>query len=122
MAAAIIALAVEKGATFRHSMQWFASDGVTPINLTGCSIRSQWRSATDSTTVEEELTTANSKIILDATQGIITLHLTASETSLLKLTSYVYDIEVVYPANVDGEIVVTRLARGKIKCSNEVTR
>ena len=121
MSAVVINLEIEKGTTFRQQFQWLNPDGVTPINLAGCTARSQWRSTIDSPNVLNSLTTENQKILIDESAGTITLHLQATETASYTFTSVVYDLEVVFPA-VNNEIPVYRLVQGKIKFKPEVTR
>ena len=121
MSAAVINLDIEQGATFRQQFQWFNPDGTTPIDLTGCSAKSQWRASIDSTEVLIELSTANGKIVIDAVQGMVTLHLSAVETAALQFTAAVYDLEISFPL-IAGEVPTYRLAKGKIKVSKEITR
>jgi hypothetical protein len=122
MAAAMINLELEAGATFTHEFQWMQQDGTTPVDLTGVTARSQWRTSIDDLTVQEELTTENGKIYITPLLGKVVIHLTALQTSALALTSFVYDIELVYPVNLAGEVVVYRFVKGKVKVSKEVTR
>lgn len=119
--AAQINLEVEQGATFRQQMQWFDPDGITPIDMTNCTARSEWRSSVDSTEILKTLTTENDKIVIDVVTGTITLHLDAEETAAITYTAAVYDLEIVFPV-IGSEIPVYRLCKGKIKLSKEITR
>lgn len=121
MAAALLNLELEQGATFSKVLTWFQEDGITPIDLTGATARSQWRTSIDDATTLLELTTENNRIKIDPTFGKITLHLTATETAALTFTAAVYDLEIQF-AEVSGESYVYRLAKGKVKISKEVTR
>lgn len=114
-------LVIYKGAYFDEPFQFLENDEITPIDLTGASMRMQIRSALDSPTVILELTTANSKIILvDAAQGQFKLSLTAVETATLTaIENAVYDLEV-QPQS--GANLTYRLLMGKITIVEEVTK
>jgi hypothetical protein len=122
MAAAQIDLAIDQGSTWNQEIQWLQPDGITPVDLSGCTARSQWRASIADTTVLEELTTENGKIVIDTTLGKITFHLSALQTAAITYTSAVYDLEIVWPVNLAGEVVVERIAKGKVKISLEITR
>ncbi len=121
MAAVQIPLSIEQGTTFTHTLTWLQPDGVTPINLTGASIKSQWRASIDDPTVLQELSTENGLILVEPTLGKIKIHLPATLTATFTFTSGIYDLEV-YMAAVNGEVPVYRLAKGKIKVSKECTK
>jgi hypothetical protein len=119
MAAAKITLPViEQGATYRHTLVWMQLDGTTPINLVGCTAKMQIRSVVTSSTVILELSTANSRLVIDGALGKISLYVPDEDTTALEaIKGAVYDLEVHFP---DG--TVTRLCEGKISISAEVTR
>lgn len=120
MSAQVINLEVEQGSTWRFQMNWKNADG-TPINLTGCSALSHWRTSIDDPTILLTLSTENNRVVLDAATGSITLKLSAIETASIAFTSAVYDLEIYFPSN-GGEIPVYRLIKGKVKVLKEITR
>ena len=96
-------LTIDQGATFSETLT-VTTDGSTAKNLTGYTTTSQFRKSYDSTTYTS-FTTAQ----VDAT-GVITLSLTATQTTALKSGRYVYDV-IVSSGNtfyrlVDGNILV----------------
>ena len=78
-------ITIDQGATFSETVS-VTTDGSTVKNLTGYTTTSQFRKSYDSTTYTS-FTTAQ----VDAT-GVITLSLTAAQTSALKSGRYVYDV------------------------------
>lgn len=58
--------------------------------------------------------------ITDATQGILTLSLTNTQTSALKVGSYVYDVEISF-VDSNGATVIERVLEGKIRVNPNVT-
>ena len=77
-------ITIDQGATFSETLT-VTTDGSTAKNLTGYTTTSQFRKSYDSTTYTS-FTTAQ----VDAT-GVITLSLTAAQTTALKSGRYVYD-------------------------------
>lgn len=121
MAASTINLSVEAGATFNHQMQWMDANKL-PINMTGCTARSHWKTTLNDVVPLKELTTENGGIVINIPTGTITLHLTATETALIPYVDAIYDLEIIFPPDSTGEITVVRLAKGKVKISREVTK
>lgn len=117
MKAAQLNLDVEAGATFRYPLELSNSDE-TPVDLTGVTARSHWRTSIDDPTVLLELTTENGRLVISG--GVLTIVLFASETTAFTFTSAVYDLELVFPQA--GEPDVVRLLKGKVKISREITR
>lgn len=109
-------LTVNQGATWSQVINWKTGSPATPVNTTGYTARSQWRSAYASSTVVMELTTGNGRISL-TNAGVITLSLTATETAAIAAGRYVYDLELV---SSGGQ--VTRLLEGVVTVTPEVTR
>ena len=119
MAAAKLNLNIEQGATWRYTLM--AKQGVDAnapaLDLTGYSARMQLRAELPDTAVLLELTTANRRITITPLAGRIDLLLTATETAALSFEAAVYDLEL---ASSGGE--VTRLVKGKVTLTLEVTR
>lgn len=89
----------------------------TPIDLTGYTARMQLRPTLDSTTIIDEYTTANGKIVIDIVGCSITILVDATLTAAYTFTSAVYSLEM-----VSGSGVVTQLTTGTITLVKEVTR
>lgn len=89
----------------------------TPVDLAGYTARMQIRASVDSPTLLEELTTTNSKILLDNTAKTITLTLDATTTAAYTWSTGVYSLEMVSPSGV-----VETIATGNITLVKEITR
>lgn len=116
MSAAIYNFEIEQGTSLIKSVVWKDSNGV-PIVMTGYTARMQIRETIDSDDILLELSTTNSKIVLTPAQGKITLEFDPDDTSGAYWTRGRYDLEVI---SADG--FVTRLLKGKVTLSKEVTR
>lgn len=106
----------DQGSTFFRTIAIKNTDG-SVFNLTGYTARMQVRKDVDNTTVILEFTTANSKLVIYPLTGIITMSLTAADTTALTRGG-VYDLEIVKTAN--GE--VSKVIRGEFRLEKEVTR
>lgn len=113
--AGVLHLTIEQGATFDPVMTWKDENG-DAINLTGYTARMQIREEVESTTTLHEATTANSEIVLGGIAGTITFAISAVITAAFTFDTGVYDLEL-----VNGNDV-TRLLRGDVVLSKEVTR
>ena len=109
-------LTIEQGATFNPVLTWKDQAG-TPIDLTGYTARMQIRATVDSSTVIHELSTANGELTLGGTAGTITFGIPAATTAGFTFDEAVYDLEL-----TDASGVVTRLLKGNVYLSPEVTR
>lgn len=87
-----------------------------PIDLTGYTARMQIREKLTSTTLLEELTTANGKILINNTAKTISLVLSASATEAYIWKTGVYSLEM------EKEGVVVPLIYGNVTLEREVTR
>jgi hypothetical protein len=65
-------------------------------------------------------TTSFSAAVTDATDGIVTLSLTNSQTSALKVGSYVYDVEISF-TDSSANTIIERVLEGKIRVNPNVT-
>lgn len=118
MKPAKVSIVIYQGSTFQKYFTWKAGDPALPVNITGYTIRCQFRSKQSSPDVLLEFTIANSKVVIvDAIGGHFMLTLTAEETAAIEFKSAVYDIEVVSPGGY-----VTRLIEGSVSVSPEITR
>ena len=89
----------------------------TPVDLTGFTARMSIKDRVGGTELLS-LTTANSRIAIDATAKVITLTISAEDTAALTFTTGVYDLEMVSGAT---PAVVTALLSGRVTVTKEVT-
>ena len=88
-----------------------------PVPLAGVTGRMQIRPKVTSDVVLLELNTDNGGIVIDDTNNIIHINITAEETALLDFSTAMYSLELV---NAAAE--VTQLISGSITLLKEVTR
>lgn len=117
-------ITIWQGSTFTLNLQLQDANGNNQI-LTGYSARMQLRTAYNSGTAAETLTTSNGEItisdanltiILDATRTA-NLYVDLNSTSKPPRTMYVYDLEL-----VDNDNTVSKLLYGDATVYGEVTR
>ena len=89
----------------------------TPIPLTGYTAQMQIRETLESTTVLAELTTANSRIIIDPVNFTIAIKLSAAITGAFDFDAAVYSMEL-----TDNQGTVYPFLSGSISLTKEVTR
>jgi hypothetical protein len=118
-------ITIWQGATFGLLITVKDSAGNT-MNLTNYTARMQIRSAYNSGSAAESLTTSNGEISISAATGNVTLELAASRTANLSVdltngkppkSTYVYDLEL-----IDGVGKVSKLLYGDAVVYGEVTR
>ena len=112
MAAGTYNFTLEQGSTF--SRQITVQEDGTALNLTGYTARMQMRSTHDSSTIA---LTYTSTIASPASNGIVNLSATASQSAAIEEGIYVYDLEIESSGGV-----VTRLMEGKVTVTPDVTR
>jgi len=132
MAAVVKNLEIEQGTTTRISFQWRTAPeyGAEPRDLTGWKFRMQGRRRQQDPLVLINATTENGKIIPgadptvhgseaapDPTNGWVTIKLSESDTNVLTMRSFVYDLEAVTP---DGEVY--RLMKGTVAVDANITQ
>lgn len=107
---------IDQGTTV--SVQWaYRTAANAVIDLTSYTARLQARPTVSSAVTVMDATTANGQLVITGATGVVTLSLTATQSSALDFNSAVYDLEIVSPAGV-----VTRLVQGTVTLSREVTR
>lgn len=112
-------ITIEQGATMRLLFRYETKDNlgvVTPVNLSTYTARMQIRKTLKADPPMLSLTTENGGITLGA-DGSIVVEATAEQTAALDAAVGVYDLEL---EAADGR--VTRLLKGNVKVSFEVTR
>ena len=112
MAAGILPLSVEQGATFRKSMVWKINGN--PVNLTGYTARLQARANRSFDPMISLVDGAG--ITLGAETGRVTITMTADQTAGLHAGKHKYDLEL---ESAGGE--VTRLVKGMFTVSEGMT-
>lgn len=118
MSDARLKLTIEQGATFERLIAYKTGTPPVPVDLTGYTARMQVRATIDAPDVLLELSTINARITLpDPAQGQLLLEVSATDTAAITWTGGVYDLELTSPAGK-----VTRLLRGTVTVSPEVTR
>ena len=107
-------LQIDRGATFSSDVTVTDTDG-TAFDLTGYTAAAKMALGYASTRTRVILTTT---INGDPTTGIITISLTADQTSVLEAPArYVYDVEI----TKTSDSTVTRVIEGIITVSPDVT-
>ena len=115
-------MTIEQGATFNPVFTYY-DNSVIPavvIDVTGFTARLQIRSTLETVTTLLDLTTENAGIILGGVAGTIQLVILPAATTAMVPTDYeeaVYDLEI-----ISGSGIVTRIMKGAIILSTEVTR
>ena len=105
---------VDQGATWQFDVI-FKDDAGVVIDITGYACKMHIR-RTKTGSLEQELTSTNSTIVLTPAEGKLTFTLSNTVTSSLS-GQYVYDIELTSDTGF-----VTRLLQGKIIIDAEVTK
>lgn len=109
--AAIANLQIDQGASFTSDVTVKDANG-NPFNLAGYTARAKLAKGYASTRTRTDFTTT---IASDAASGVVTLTLSATQTSTLEDTRYVYDLEI-----QTGD-VVTRVIEGVISVRPQVS-
>jgi len=109
--AAIANLTIDQGATFSSDVTVKDANG-NAFDLTGYTAAAKLAKGFASTRTRTDFTTT---IAADATSGVVTLSLTATQTAALDAERYVYDLEITSGATV------TRVIEGIISVRPQVT-
>ena len=109
--AAIANLQIDQGASFTSDVTVKDANG-NPFNLAGYTARAKLAKGYASTRTRTDFITT---IASDAASGVVTLTLSATQTSALEDTRYVYDLEI-----QTGD-VVTRVIEGVISVRPQVS-
>jgi hypothetical protein len=118
MAAGTYNFVIEQGATFSKNIEWNDEDG-TPVPLDGLTGLMRVRSSLNATEVILEFTTDDTTMVF-TDPGVITLAQDSDVTAALDFTMAVYDLKILDPS-VDPPLV-TRLLKGTVQLSKEVTK
>lgn len=104
-------LTMDQGSDFQATIDVNDSSG-NNLNLTGYSVAGQMRKSYASSTA-----TNFTAAITNATNGVLSISLTAAQTNALKAGRYVYDVEITSSTNE-----VSRVVEGQIEVTPGVTR
>jgi len=116
MACTLTELTLTQGETYVQTIEYTASDGVTPIDLTNYTALMQIRPKINSPTLISELSTTNGKISINGPLGTITLTLTATETQAFTFDMASYTLNI-----TDNAGVATRILEGNyINCKSVI--
>ena len=88
-------------------------------SLTGYSVAAQIRKTYSSS--DSDAVTFSSQIASPASDGVLNLTLTNSQTNAMKAGRYVYDVEISYQDS-SSNTIVERILEGQITLSPSVTR
>jgi len=113
MAAGKYNILIQQGSDYIQKITVKESVSQLPVDITGCTVRGQVRTAVEDASPVASFVTA----ITDAANGEFTISLSNVVTAALGFDTGVYDVEIVYPSGV-----VDRLLQGKAVLSKEVTR
>ena len=111
--AAIANLTIDQGATFSSDVTVKDANN-NAFNLTGYTAEAKMAKGYSSTRTRTSITCT---IAADATTGVITLSLTADQTSALEEGRYVYDLEILQTSSS----TITRVIEGIISVRPQVT-
>ena len=111
--AAIANLTIDQGTTFSSDVTVKDSNG-NAFDLTGYTAEAKMAKGYSSTHTRTTMTTT---IAADATTGVVTLSLTATETAGLDAERYVYDLEITQTSSSN----VTRVIEGIITVRPQVS-
>jgi len=109
--ATISNLYIDQGSDFNGVITLTNQDG-SPLVLTGYTIKSQFRKSYNSSSFTEFTAT-----VTNASQGIITLRLTAAQSSAVQAGRYLYDIEITSSSGAK-----TRALEGIVVITPEITK
>lgn len=110
---------IEQGSTYTLSIEilnMLPDSTETIRDLTGYTVRCQFRPNYTSSNILYDLSTEGSISIISPLEGIIEMNIPAVDTQEFKFTTAKYDVEI----ELDG--VVTRIIEGDVKVYPNVTR
>jgi hypothetical protein len=116
VAAGILNITIEQGATFRLRLT-FKSGGVI-VPLTNQTARMHIRSSVPSTQILVALTSTNGGLTINGVNGTIDMFISDDDTAAFTFKQGVYDLEL--EDTVSGDVV--RVLQGAVRVSPEVTR
>jgi len=88
-------------------------------NLTGYSVAAKLKK--NYTSDSDDTTNFTSIVATPATDGVVTISLSNSQTDALKAGRYVYDVEISY-LDSDSNTIIERVLEGRVQVTPSVTR
>ena len=104
---ATVDLIINQKSSFQ--VTFIVKDNGSVVNLTGYSVVAKYK---QSYQTPDNQSTAMTATVSNASQGQVTIALSAAETALLQVTKYVYDVAI-----VDNTGFKTRIVEGSIRVS-----
>ena len=111
--AAYVELYMDQGATFNNVINITDDVTNTPVNVSGYTVTSQIRRSYYSVNATANIVCT----ITDASNGEVTMSLSAANTANIKAGRYLFDVKT-----VDGSNVVSRILEGIITVTPQVGR
>jgi hypothetical protein len=104
-----VSLSINQGRDFATAFQLLDQNQLI-INVTGCAARLQFRRTALSAIVLLEASSANGKLVVGGTDGVLRLYLAPSDTQLLTCNC-VYDLKLTSPGNSETITAFEGMAR-----------
>lgn len=111
-------ISITQGTDVAIELHLINIDGTTK-NLAGYSVAAQVRATVN--TSDSDALTFNSIVADPASQGIVTLILTNTQTNLLTRPRYLFDVEISFEDS-DGDTIIERVLEGVINVESKITR
>jgi len=86
---------VDQNATFTFQVEYTQEDGVTPIDLTGASVKMQVRDTKGGSKLAVSLTSPSNGITIDGPNGTLNIIMTPTQTNKLFYPKSSYDVMVI---------------------------
>ena len=109
---------IDQGTDFNIQLELVDKNNATK-NLAGYSCAAQIRKTYSSS--DSDAVTFSSQIASPASDGVLNLTLTNSQTNAMKAGRYVYDVEISYQDS-SSNTIIERILEGQITLSPSVTR
>lgn len=104
------------GETVRFNVDFYESDGATPVDITGAVARMQLRRRVDDSAAILSLSSPSSGLTIDPTAGRVVVHISDEQTDSMS-GGYFWDLKLELPSGDD-----IFLCGGSITLSQPVTR
>jgi hypothetical protein len=109
---------IDQGADVAIELHLVNKDG-SKKNLGNHSIAAKMKR--NYTSDSDETTAFNAIVVSPPEDGVITISLSNTQTDLLRVGKYVYDVEMSY-TDSDGDAIIERVLEGRIIVTPSVTR
>lgn len=109
---------IDQGTDVAVELHLVKQDGSVK-DLTNHSVSAKLKKNYNST--DSDTTSFTTLVATPATNGIVTLSLTNTQTDALSKGRYVYDVELSF-VDSDGDTIIERILEGRVQVSPSVTR